>query len=100
MNFLDNVGQIHTSQLAVGTTAKPLASDTVLERSLCGRHTVEVVNTGSVDVFIGNKNVTAANGLPIKAGESKIIPVNYTATDNIYIVAASSTSVIIGEYFN
>ena len=97
--FLSDVGQMLTTALAVTTTAKVLASNQVISRLRCGRHTIEIYNGGSGDVFIGNQDVTATTGLPIKAGTSKIIPVNGASEDNLYIVGATAGTVILAEYF-
>ena len=95
--FLEKVGQMKTFSLKVTTTPTQIASAKVIENALCGRHTVEVANAGSADVFIGDKSVTSTTGIPVKAGTSKIIPVNMSAADNLYIVG--SGTVVIGEYF-
>lgn len=94
---MDRVGQLLTTTLAVSSTPTPLASTLVLNGSRCGRHTVEIANTGTADVYIGDSDVTTKTGIPIKAGESKLIPVNQTSVDNLYIVG--SGTVILGEYF-
>ena len=94
---MDRVGQMLTTTLAVSSTPTPIASESVLDGGRCGRHTVEIANTGTADVYIGGSDVTAKTGIPIKAGESKVIPVNQTSVDNLYIVG--SGTVILGEYF-
>lgn len=96
--FLERVGSMRTSSLTVSSTPQPIASIKVIEHSLCGRHTVEIANTGTADVYIGGSDVTTNTGIPIKAGTSKIIPVShYSSIDNLYIVG--SGKVVIGEYF-
>lgn len=97
--FLNDVGQMLTTALAVTTTAQLLASADVQSRSRCGRNTIEIYNTGSGDVFIGNKDVTATTGLPIKAGTTKIIPVNRNSEDSLYIIGSAAGTVILAEYF-
>lgn len=94
---MDRVGQLLTTMLAVSSTPTPLASAGVLDGSRCGRHTVEIANTGTADVYIGGSDVTTKTGIPVKAGESKLMPVNHTSVDNLYIVG--SGTVILGEYF-
>lgn len=94
---MDRVGQMLTSSLAVSSTPTLIASAGVRDGSRCGRHTIEIANTGTADVYIGGSDVTTKTGIPIKAGESKIIPVNQTSADNLYIVG--SGTVVLGEYF-
>lgn len=97
--FLSNVGQIVTSSLSVTTKATKLASEAVLTCGRCGRNAIEIVNSSASDVFIGGEGVTTSTGVPVKAGASKVIPVNHSAAENLYIVAGSSVKVILAEYF-
>lgn len=93
--IIDKISSIKTSKLEA-TTATPLASKEVLQGLRSGRVGVVVANNGESDVFIGDENVSADNGLPIKAGEKMELSVSDSAKDNIYIVGGTVT---IAEYY-
>lgn len=97
--FLDSVGQLRTTKLSLTTTAQHLASDKVISRQYVGRRAVEINNTGSGTVYIGDCTVTSDTGLPVAAGASKIIPVNEDSVKNLYIVAGAAQDIILAEYF-
>lgn len=97
--FLDSVGSVTTTVLALPAgIATIAASDTFKSRQRTGRHTVEIVNNGDAPVYLGGSDVTAANGVPIEKGTSRIIPVNGAAADSLYLFSAADASVIIAEY--
>lgn len=77
------------------TSATVAASQEVLEKSCSGRHTITITATGA-DVYIGDKNVSASNGMPIANGESFTIPVTTDRFDQVYVVGGS---VILTEWF-
>lgn len=98
--FLTNVGSMTTEVLSLeANTARPLASERVISHLSTGRNTIEITNSSAAIVYIGDKNVTAATGLPIAAGASKIIPVNSSSDGNLYVVCGSAVSIILAEYF-
>lgn len=73
-----------------GSTATLLASG----RLSTGRHTIEIVNDGTETVYIGGSDVTESNGMPIKGGTSRVLPV-YSNTE-LYVTGGSVTLI---EYF-
>lgn len=77
------------------TTAVVAASPEVLAKQYSGRHTVTITAKGST-VYVGGKDVTKDNGMPIASGESFTIPVASDRCDNIYVVGGS---VILTEWF-
>lgn len=99
--FLDSVGSIKTTALSLeANTPKQLASAGVIAHQRTGRNAIEIANSSAAVVYIGDATVTTATGLPIAAGASKIIPVNYSSMDNnLYVVCGSAVSVILAEYF-
>lgn len=91
------VGNIFTGKVSVG--AAPVKAMGNPQSPVSGRFTLEIYNTDNANVvYLGNKDVTVHTGLPILAGERKIIPVNRYAADNLYLVAAATVDVIIAEY--
>lgn len=101
MNILDNIASIQSSSLTVSSTAKPLASDKVLARQLGSRCGVTVINNTSGKIYVGGKDVSAANGIPVAVGETLTIPVNSSSTSNknngIFVIGSGSVG--LAEYF-
>lgn len=75
-----------TAQVSVGTTA------TLLAAAADGRDSVIVTNMGTVDVFIGDANVTTSNGALLAGvkGTTLIIP----ATTALYGRVAAGTQAV------
>ncbi len=97
--FLQRVGQIKTSVLAVGNKAVKLSSLDVQNGTKAGRHAVEVCNPTDSIVYIGGEDVSVANGIAVYAKSSRFIPVAQKATETVYIVSATSVNVVLAEYF-
>lgn len=76
-------------------TATVAASQEVLEKTYSGRHTITITANGGT-VYVGDKNVSKSNGMPIADGESFTIPVASDRSDNVYVVGGS---VILTEWF-
>lgn len=96
--FLNNVGSVETSALKLGVKkATQAGSSGFLSGMRGGRHTLEIVNTGSEPVYFGGKDVTEKTGVPIAAGQSKIIPV-HSGADGLYLYSVAAATVIIAEY--
>ena len=85
--------------LSVSSAPRLMASDSVLDGTARGRCAVEIVNTSSVPVYIGDETVSKANGLPIPAGERRFFPVTLGSKSALYIAAENDASVTIAEYF-
>lgn len=92
--FLKPVQAIKACTVDGSSAAAELASPSVTSRLKSGRHAIEVINGGSATVYIGNKDVTEENGLPVEAGASRFIPV-YPQT-KLFVTGGSVTLV---EYF-
>ncbi len=97
--ILENVGSIETSMLTVGSKPVPIASEKVKSGKRNGRHTVEIYNTSESLVYFGGKDVTTVAGIPIKAGERRVFPVNSIAIDGIFAISGATAMVVIAEYF-
>ena len=85
--------------LPVSDAPRPLASEAVLDGHARGRCAVEIVNTSSAPVYVGDDTVSKTNGLPINAGEKRFFPVTLGSVRALYIAAESDASVTIAEYF-
>jgi hypothetical protein len=61
---------------------------------------ITIVNTGTVTCFIGTSAVTAATGVPLRAGEQLTIQGSHVQAEsgatswNLYAITASSTTTI------
>ena len=97
--FLRSFNEIRTTELTLSGTAKPLASTVTLETNRdAGRVALEVNNVnGSATAYVGDADVTTSTGIPIKAGEYRIFPVQIGSGNKIYGVGGGK--VIIAEYF-
>ena len=93
MSFLKPVSMVRSTALNA-SSAKPCASDNVLNGTWQGRHTVEI--TAVSKVYIGGEDVTTSNGRPINAGETITIPVVSGLKTPCYVVGGNC---IITEYF-
>ena len=93
MEFKKPVSSVLTSVLDA-TSVVPAASVDVLSGNRRGRHAVEI--TATAKVYIGGEDVTSANGRPINAGESLLIPVNDYVNKPFYVVGGKC---ILTEYF-
>ena len=93
--FLKPVKDILACTVDGTSAATLLASVDVASGLRSGRHAVEVINSGDAPVYVGGSDeVTAQNGMPVAAGESKLLPV-YPNT-KLYVTGGSVTLV---EYF-
>ncbi len=92
--FLKPVKDVLTCTVNGASSATLLASVDVASGLRSGRHAIEVINGGDAPVYVGGSNVTALNGMPVAAGESKLLPV-YSNT-KLYVNGGSVTLV---EYF-
>lgn len=86
--------------LSVSTVPVALASREVLDGLIRGRCALEVVNTSSVTVYIGDSSVDSTHGLPIKAGERCYLPVTLGARGTLFISADEQATVTLAEYFS
>ena len=98
MQFINDINNVVTLLLEVGTTATIAASQGCVDKSRRSgsRHTLEIYNKGTETVFFGGDDVTVESGIPIKAGELRTFPVNSERA--IYLVAGADTAVVIAEY--
>ena len=96
MEFNAPVSRVTTCVVDASGGATLLASEEVKARQMNSRHTLTVANTGDATVYIGGKDVTAEDGLPLAAGEKITIPVMTTNADQIYAIGGSVT---IAEWF-
>ncbi|MCD7811962.1 MAG: hypothetical protein LUG91_08990 [Ruminococcus sp.] len=94
MNFLIPVRATASSVLDA-SSAVPAASVEVLSHMRRGRTAIGI-SAVSKDVYIGGEDVTASTGMPVKAGESIVIPVGSDAVAPFYVVGGSC---IITEFF-
>lgn len=91
--------RLTATPLAVSAGAVPLASGAVLDGRSRGRCAIEVVNTSSTTVYIGDANVDSTHGLPINAGECRYLPITADARGALYICAGASGNITLAEYF-
>lgn len=97
--FLRSFNQVRTGKITLSGTAQPLALKKTLEDNRdSGRVALEVNNVeGSNTAYIGDSSVTTGTGIPVKAGEYRVFPVQIGSGDKIYGVG--SGAVVIAEYF-
>ena len=97
--FLRSFTQVRTGSVTLSSTAQPLALAGTLENNRDGgRIALEVNNVeGSDTAYVGDSSVTTTTGIPVKAGEYRVFPVQIGSGDKIYGVG--SGDVIIAEYF-
>lgn len=91
--------RLTATTLAVSEVAVPLASREVLDGLSRGRCALEVVNTSSATVYIGDANVDSTHGLPLAAGERRYLPVTADARGALYISASDAGTITLAEYF-
>lgn len=98
MEFINDINNVVTTILSVGTEATVAASHECIDktRRSGSRHTLEIYNNSDKDVFFGGEDVTVASGIPIKAGTTRAFPVNSATA--IHLVAEEALSVVIAEY--
>ena len=97
--FLRSFSQIRTEKITLSSTAQPLATAKTLENDRdAGRIALEIVNIDDSNAcYVGDSTVSSTTGIPIKAGESRVFPVQIGSGDKIYGVGDGD--VIIAEYF-
>ena len=97
--FLRSFSQIRTEKITLSSTAVPLATQKTLENDRdAGRVALEICNIDDSEAcYVGDSTVTTTTGIPIKAGESRVYPVQIGSGDKIYGVGDGD--VIIAEYF-
>lgn len=66
------------------------ATATVIVALNSSRNSVAIANTGSVTVYVGDANVTTANGFPIAAGAS----LGLNTTSAVYGIVATGTGTV------
>ena len=97
--FLHSFTQVRTDSVTLSSTAQPLALKGTLENNRDGgRIALEVNNVeGESACYIGDSSVTTTTGIPVKAGEYRVFPVQIGSGSKIYGVG--SGAVVIAEYF-
>lgn len=90
--------RLAVTSLTLSGAPQPLASAAVLDGLARGRNGIEIVNTTSGTVYLGDSTVTEGSGLPIGAGESRYLPVTRSAVRALYITGTSGT-ITLAEYF-
>lgn len=88
------VSEIKTTTLAA-TKATKAASPEVIARQRSGRHGI-AITAGESDVYLGDKDVTAATGMAIPAGTTVILPVSNTSEDSLFVIGGSC---VLTEFF-
>lgn len=90
------VGGMYVSTVSLNARVKTnfLATDR------WNRTTIEIVNNGGSIVYLGGNDVSETKGVPIKVGESKMLPVNSGAALMLYLFAPTSTTVVVAEYLS
>lgn len=78
------------------SSAVPAASPDVLCKKRRGRFAVGI-SPVDADVYIGGEDVTTATGMPIKVGDSIVIPVVSDKVEAVYVVGGQC---IITEFFS
>ena len=94
MMFLQPVGRMETQVLTLSGSAVIAATDKTVQNLSKSRVAVEIQAVAN-DVAIGGKDVTAAAGIVISKGTSKVIPV--IRADAIYVIGTGT--VTIADYF-
>lgn len=88
------VNDVLVTKIAATGGAKPLGSQDVISGKRRGRHTITVTAIDA-PAYIGGKNVTAALGVPVAAGETATLKITSSAADRLYVLG----TVMLGEYF-
>lgn len=88
------VGKVETTVLNA-TKATLAASNGVATKLKTGRHGI-AISAGESDIYLGDKNVVANEGMVIKAGTTTILPVLTTSIDEIYVVGGTC---VLTEFF-
>lgn len=91
--------RLTATTLSVSQEAIPLASDAVLDGRTRGRCAIEVVNTSSAPVYLGDSAVDSTHGLIVRAGESRYLPITSGARSTLFICADEAVSITLAEYF-
>lgn len=88
------VKEIMTTKLSA-SSATPAASTEVFTNMRGGRIGL-AITAGETDVYLGDKNVKAGEGLMIKAGTTYTLPVLPTARQNFYVIGGDC---VLTEFF-
>lgn len=75
--------------IAVTSTATEI--DAVPAAHISDRVAYVLQNIGSVNVYVGDENVTSSNGLQIDAGSNIVTP-TMASGDKLYVITASGSS--------
>lgn len=92
--LLYSVKEIKTTKLSA-SSAKPAASTEVFTNMRGGRIGI-AISAGEADIYLGDKNVKAGEGLLIKSGTTYTLPVLPTARQNFYVVGGDC---VLTEFF-
>ena len=88
------VKEIMTTKLSA-SSATPAASTEVFTNMRGGRIGL-AITAGETDVYLGDKNVKAGEGLLIKAGTTYTLPVLPTARQTFYVIGGDC---VLTEFF-
>lgn len=88
------VKEIMTTKLSA-SSATPAASTEVFTNMRGGRIGI-AISAGEADIYLGDKNVKAGEGLLIKAGATYTLPVLPTARQNFYVIGGDC---VLTEFF-
>lgn len=88
------IKEIMTTKLSA-SSATPAASTEVFTNMRGGRIGL-AITAGETDVYLGDKNVKAGEGLLIKAGTTYTLPVLPTARQNFYVIGGDC---VLTEFF-
>ena len=91
--------RLAVTTLDVSTTPRLVASSAVIDGLARGRNGIEIVNTSSATVYLGDDSVRADSGLPLGAGESRYFPVTRSSAKALCIASDSDAAVTLAEYF-
>ncbi len=99
-NFTHAVGQIYTKKIKLAANkAVPLSAS---DRGIGGKRTIEVyIPDGSTcsAVYLGNSKVTTTDGIPVKKGDSRIMPISSAGYGSpVYGIASAAGDIVIAEY--
>ena len=73
------------SPKTISTTASAVTVST-------GKRTIKILNFGSKDCYMGDSNVTSANGLPLYANGESILFENVKDNFTVYFICATGDS--------
>jgi len=99
MGFVKCFNEVKTASLSLSSTAQKLATPWTLSNSRDGGRTAVEVNNveGDENAYVGDEDVTTSTGICVKAGESRVFPVQPGSSDYLYVVG--SGSIIVADYY-